>query len=305
MIPILIIGSSTPLQKTYPHFLESKELSVEAVFLDLNVDSEVLKKSAHDKIDTFSMDELSSNEGIKRVEKLEPDWIFNINSTVILNKRILHAARKGVLNLHPGLLPRYAGLHTHQWAIRNCESEFGATIHWVTEGIDEGDIVLQETFKLTGKETGLSLFLKTMQVGTNCLKQVIDMITANEKLPRIEQDLSARTLYTNAAAQDGLINWNLSARELEAFVRAADYHPFKSPTYRPYTVIKKEKVFIDKVNVDFSRAEVKPGKIVVDRNDQVWIGTGSEVLQIIKSKDKSQKPFNFKPFHGLQIGLDV
>src|SRR5712692_6385946 len=47
------------------------------------------------------------------------DWLLSVNNTAILPGRLLAMCRHGALNLHPGLLPEYAGLHTHQWAIRN------------------------------------------------------------------------------------------------------------------------------------------------------------------------------------------
>jgi methionyl-tRNA formyltransferase len=57
-----------------------------------------------------------------------PDaWLISANSTLIIPPVVLDVFAGRSLNLHPGVLPEYAGLHTHQWAIRNGEREFGVT----------------------------------------------------------------------------------------------------------------------------------------------------------------------------------
>lgn len=50
---------------------------------------------------------------------------------------------KRMINIHPSLLPKYPGLHTHQRAIDAGDREAGCSVHWVTEGVDEGDVIAQ------------------------------------------------------------------------------------------------------------------------------------------------------------------
>ncbi|MGI9628408.1 MAG: methionyl-tRNA formyltransferase [Longimicrobiales bacterium] len=161
------------------------------------------------------------------------DWILNINSTVLLPDHVLQAARAGSLNMHPGLLPEYAGLHTHQWAIRNGETVFGITVHEMVPSVDAGDIVHSPTFEIEDSDTGLSLYLKCMEVGLEGFRRVIDLILSGTPLPRVPQDLSRRTLYRHKDAIDGIVDWRLAATDLERFVRAGTYAPLSSPSYTP------------------------------------------------------------------------
>src|SRR5262249_26274406 len=68
-------------------------------------------------------------------------WLISVNSTVIIPSKILKLFEGRSLNFHPGLLPEYAGLHAHQWAIRNGGREFGVTVHRMERRIDAGTIV--------------------------------------------------------------------------------------------------------------------------------------------------------------------
>jgi phosphoribosylglycinamide formyltransferase-1 len=61
----------------------------------------------------------------------------------ILSARFVERFAGKILNIHPSLLPKYAGLHTHRRAIEAQESEHGATVHFVTEQLDGGPRVLQ------------------------------------------------------------------------------------------------------------------------------------------------------------------
>ena len=79
-------------------------------------------------------------------------WLINVNSTMIIPAEVLALFEGRSLNFHPGLLPEYAGLHTHQWAIRNGEREFGVTVHRMEQKIDAGAIVGKLRFPITADE---------------------------------------------------------------------------------------------------------------------------------------------------------
>jgi len=62
-----------------------------------------------------------------------------------------------MINIHPSLLPKYPGLHTHQRAIDAGDSEAGCSVHWVTEGIDEGDVIAQARVPILPGDTAEAL----------------------------------------------------------------------------------------------------------------------------------------------------
>ena len=165
------------------------------------------------------------------------DWLVNINSTVILPREVLEVPAKGALNMHPGPLPRYAGLHCHQWAIRNGETEFGCTVHHMEPHVDTGNVVHTAQFPISETDTGLSLFTTCMQEGSRIMVEVLDQVIQGDTLPSTAQDLDQRTLYRHRDALDGAIAWTQDAASVERFVRAGNYEPFSSPSYTPHLVV--------------------------------------------------------------------
>lgn len=270
LINILIIGSYSPLQKLLPNFFKEKIINVSAVFLNINEDKASIKLCEQNSVLYYPIENL--NNYVNEIKKFNIDWIFNINSTIIINKIILDLPSRGSLNFHPGLLPKYAGLHTHQWAIRNDEKEFGVTLHWIDEGIDTGDIAFQTKFKLTGKETGLSLYLKCLSEGVNLIRKCLKYIIENKNIPAIKQDFTKRKLYTDKMAKDGKINWNSYYKNLFNFLRAANYKPFKCPTYKPYTYLDNVKLIVENIELDILNKNVGIGNIFITSDNEILVG---------------------------------
>ncbi len=67
-----------------------------------------------------------------------------------------------LINIHPSLLPKYPGLNTHQRAIDAGDAEAGCSVHWVTEGVDQGDVIAQARVPIAAEETSDSLAEKVL-----------------------------------------------------------------------------------------------------------------------------------------------
>jgi len=171
---------------------------------------------------------------LEKLDLLSCDWLLCANTTYIVPKEVLTSFAARALNFHPGLLPAYAGLHAHQWAIRNGEAEFGVTVHMIEAGLDTGDVVAVRRFVIRPEDTGLSLYRNCIRAGSQLFTEVLRRIlTEEDPLPRNPQDLSKRRLYRHAEAIDGRIDWTMPAQRVVDFIRAGNYYPFSSPTYTP------------------------------------------------------------------------
>lgn len=62
-----------------------------------------------------------------------------------------------LINIHPSLLPKYKGLHTHQRALEAGDTQHGCTVHWVSEGVDEGEVIAQSLLHIRTDDTTESL----------------------------------------------------------------------------------------------------------------------------------------------------
>lgn len=212
-----------------------------------------------------------------QLREAEYDWLINVNSTVLLPAEVLSTPSVGGLNMHPGILPEYAGLHTHQWAIRNGEEIFGSTVHIIEPSVDAGDIVRTCRFPVQPDDTGLSLFMTCMREGTRLMGEVVSDLLAGKPLERTPQDLSARRLYRHRDALDGQIDWTQPALTVERFVRAGSYAPMRSPTYTPHVRLPEGNLEVLRVQVLKEDYEPEPpGTWILDPDCEpvVFCGDG-------------------------------
>lgn len=100
--------------------------------------------------------------------------------------RVLGAAFVGrwagrLVNIHPSLLPKYKGLHTHQRALDAGDTVHGATVHWVSEGVDDGDIIAQSSLDISPEDTveTLATRVQTLEhtLYPQALQQVLKVLT--------------------------------------------------------------------------------------------------------------------------------
>jgi phosphoribosylglycinamide formyltransferase-1 len=81
----------------------------------------------------------------------------------ILSKEFIKKFDKKIINIHPSLLPKYKGLNTHSRAIKNKDKFAGCTVHYVTEKLDSGKIIMQKKIKITATDNFITLSKKILK----------------------------------------------------------------------------------------------------------------------------------------------
>ena len=99
----------------------------------------------------------------------------------ILNKEFCESFKGKIINIHPALLPKFGGKgmwghHVHEAVLKQGEKESGATVHYVTSGIDEGEIILQKSFEISENETLESLEKKIHEVEFEIYPKAINLV---------------------------------------------------------------------------------------------------------------------------------
>ena len=116
--------------------------------------SDVKKYALEKDIPVFEPEKVKSNkEFADELRELKPDIMCVIAYGKILPKEILDIPKKGAINLHASLLPKYRGAAPIQWAVLNGDEVTGVTTMYMNEKMDEGDIILQEETKIGEYET--------------------------------------------------------------------------------------------------------------------------------------------------------
>jgi len=282
--PVLVlVGSSTPIQKILPRILSQDALELAAIYGDPVADGPTQAICESNSIPFHDMQSLRQASGLAEMQTYHPDWIFNINSMLLFKEELLALPEQGALNLHCGNLPEYAGKHAHQWAIRRGESEFGVTLHWMSNHIDGGEIAGMRMFPITQRDTGLSLYMKFIKEGIVLVEETLALIAEGLPVPKMRQDISKRHYFLDREARDGLVPWTRSQEEVVNFFRAADYAPFQSPTYEPTAYCRGTKVVLQKAKTVEGISQV-PGQILAIEEKSLLVGTGTGPISIRKWK---------------------
>jgi methionyl-tRNA formyltransferase len=153
-----------------------------------------------------------------RVEALQPDFLFSFYYRQMLGRRLLAAPRRGALNMHGSLLPKYRGRAPVNWAVIMGETETGASLHYMTEKPDAGAVVGRQRVPILPDDTAREVFDKVTLAAELVLDAALPALLAG-RAPGVAQDLAAGSYFGGRRAEDGRIDWSASAREIHDLVR--------------------------------------------------------------------------------------
>ncbi len=169
--------------------------------------------------------------------QLNPDLFCVVAYGKILPKDILDIPKKGSINVHGSLLPKYRGAAPIQWSVLNGDKKTGITTMYMDEGMDTGDIILQEEVEIGENETTGELWERLSKTGANLLVKTLEKIE-NGTAPRKKQpsDFTMAPMLNKEMAR---IDWeNKTAKEIKNLVRGLN------PIMGAYTTYKGKKIKI-------------------------------------------------------------
>lgn len=102
----------------------------------------------------------------------------------VLSASIIRAYKGRIVNIHPSLIPKYCGkgfygMHVHSAVIDGGESESGATVHYVDEGIDTGPVILQEKVAVLPTDTKEQLAARVLETEHKIIVEAMAMVVAD------------------------------------------------------------------------------------------------------------------------------
>ncbi len=158
-------------------------------------------------------------EELRRIRELVPDFLFSFYYRQMLMPELFAIAARGALNMHGSLLPKYRGRVPVNWAIIHGETETGATLHYMVEKPDAGDLVAQTAVPILPDDTAKEVFNKVTVAAELTLHRVLPALLAGTA-PHIAQDLSKGCYFSGRKPEDGRIDWNWPAARIHNLVRA-------------------------------------------------------------------------------------
>jgi len=215
---------------------------------------------------------------VERIRKMKPDFIFSFYYRNLLGKELLAIPKKGAINLHGSLLPKYRGRCPINWAVLNGEKEAGVTLHYMTEKPDAGDILAQEKFPIGPDDTALDVHQKAAKAAAVLLKKALPKLKKGT-LKGIPQDNEKSTYYGGRKPADGVIDFNKSAAEIRNLVRAVT-----RPYPGAFAFLGEKKYLFWQVSEVKAAKKASPGTILSTSPLTVACGKGAIRVDFAQSE---------------------
>ena len=148
-----------------------------------------------------------------------PDFLFSFYYRYMLGKAWLAVPRRGALNMHGSLLPKYRGRAPVHWAILKGEPVTGASLHYMVEKPDAGALVDQQSVAILENDTALDVSLKVAGAAQQVLRRSLPALVAGTLQAR-PLDLGAGSYFGRRRPEDGRVDWRCPARAVHDLVRA-------------------------------------------------------------------------------------
>jgi methionyl-tRNA formyltransferase len=169
-------------------------------------------------IEVLTAPDPNSPECLARLRACAPEFVFSFYYRRMLGAALLGTAARGALNMHGSLLPKYRGRAPVNWAVVRGERETGASLHYMTEKPDAGEIVGRERVPILPDDTALDVLNKVTVAAELLLDRLLPELVAG-RAPREPQALAEGSYFGARRPEDGLIDWRRPAAEIHNLVR--------------------------------------------------------------------------------------
>ena len=245
-----------------------------------STDSVLTEYAKRLNVPLFKHKNVNSNEFLQMIEPLDVDINVSMSFNQILKKEIREIAPLGFINCHAGALPFYRGRNILNWVLINGEKEFGVTVHYVDEGIDTGDIILQRMVSISTVDRYGDLLKKAYRACAEVLYTALCQIekgTAN-RIP--QKSIHTTGFYcSRRVIGDEYIDWNWDSEHIYNFVRGI---AIPGPGAR--TFFNGEEYIVDRAEmIDGMPCYIdKAGNIVGKSSRGIVIKTGSSAILVTR-----------------------
>jgi methionyl-tRNA formyltransferase len=233
-------------------------------------------------------------EAREAVTALKPDLLVSFAYGRIFGPKFLGLFPLGGINIHPSLLPKYRGSTPIQAAILNRDAETGISIQRLALQMDAGDILAQERFPLTGRETAASLggiaAHKSAALVTSLIREL-----AEGKTTGVPQNHAGAVYCHLLRKEDGRIDWNAGALEIDARIRAFTPWPLSLTRHGEADLYILEGR--PREGEAASPPADPPGTVLgVDKDRGILIQTGNGIFAAERLQYRTRKALDWRSF---------
>ncbi|MBI5049144.1 MAG: methionyl-tRNA formyltransferase [Deltaproteobacteria bacterium] len=266
---------------TFERLVEDQNIEIKFVCLRGDEDTEEFQSDLkRQQIPFYKYKNINTYEFIKKIKNHGCDIFVSFGFNQIFKKEVLQINPSRFINCHPGKLPFYRGRNVLNWCLINDEKELGITVHFIDEGIDTGDIILQHMFPITDDDEYETLLNKTYEKSPELILEAIAMICCHKDMTVIKQnDIHPLGFYCGAREKgDEIIDWNQTSREVFNFIRA-----ISKPGPMAQSFINGKEIRINKTKIIPNAPTYKgiPGQIIGVTLNGFAVKTKDSTLEIV------------------------
>ena len=212
-----------------------------------------------------------TDSDVSEIKSHNPDLIFSVGWRRILPKSIFQIPKFGILNLHDSLIPKYRGFAPINWAVINGETESGLTIHYIDEGIDTGDILMQKKVQIDVHDTAFDVYQKLLDISGQMLHDIIIQIENNDLNPISQNTLPKGFFCSRRFPKDGKIDWTMDRKDIFNLIRG-----LSDPYPNSFFFYKEKKYFIKTATISDDDFRGPPGRICAIKNNGIVVTCGKD-----------------------------
>lgn len=255
--------------KALARLIEDKDIEISFICVRYDhQDSVLMEEGRKHKIDVLRHSNINSAEFIERIKPYGCDLFVSMSFNQIFKTEIINIPPLKTINCHAGRLPFYRGRNILNWALINDEKEFGITVHYVDEGIDTRDIILQKIYEITEEDNYQTLLTRSYAGCADVLYEAVRRILSGRVQPIKQDSIDPVGTYCGMRGPgDELLQWNQTSREIFNFVRAVC-----APGPMALTFVDHVPVSVNKVSIITGAHTYKgiPGQII-GKTERGWL----------------------------------
>ncbi len=244
-------------------------------------------------LDCIETNDVNTSQVIDRIAATRPDLMVVIAFGQKIGNRLINLPKKGAINIHGSLLPKYRGAAPVNWAIINGESKTGVTVITLAEKIDAGDILAQTETEIAGNETAGRLSARLAGIASPLLLDTIQKIEEGKAVYTPQVDSNA-TPAPKLKKSDGFLDFAEPAEAVKRKILGFWPWPGASALYLSEQTGKEKRVTIAIAEVieTTNPSETQPGKF----DENLNVVCGQNALKITEIKPSGSSLMDFRDF---------
>ena len=258
----------------------------------------------------YQPEKIKTNEELQQhLLEIAPDAIIVVGYGRIIPKWMLDLPRYGNINLHASLLPKYRGAAPIQWAIAMGEKVTGVTTMRIDEGLDTGDILLQQELAISDDDTSETLAPRLAVIGADLMVETLQRLQDGTAVPQ-PQDHNKATLAPILTKEDGRIDFHRTAQEIYNRLRGFQPWPGAFASFRRKTLNVTAAMPVKSSAASAADPELDrlPEGQLIAKGCQLFVGcAGGTALELLEVQPEGKKRMAARDFvHGYRPNpLDV